>query len=149
MKRVLSFILILILLNTSYAYAQNYTPSLILRDTIYSTPATEFQLLDELEDWEEILENLYAIIPEEMIEYRIDECLVFTLSENYNSVIWHLFAFYPQDKNVIAMFVSPQYKIVDFREAIILENGDLQFDYTGLELQKYYMVILTDPIIDF
>lgn len=150
MRKILSILCVLVMLfSTAFAVAPSPTTAML----IHSNPVCEYVLADQLENFEEILEN--TIYNEDFIkqlehyfdqdyEYNLDELLLIEVLPYNDYVVWHFSELYDQDAIVYSVLTDMNYHIYSVLAGEPLRDGSVLYDFNPIEGGTYYMLTFSN-----
>lgn len=150
MRKILSILLMFTML-FSIAFA---APSPTNIRLIYSNPACEYVLADQLENWDEIVVNILEneefmnILKEQYFDpnysYFLDDLLLIEVLPYNDYVVWHFAEHYEREAHIYAVLVDMNYEIYNVLVGDPLRDGTVLFDFNPIEGGTYYMLVFSD-----
>lgn len=153
MKKLLAFFLTALIALFGIVPAAVAAGSPTSAKLIWSKPVIEYHMLDYEVNWKEILNKTFLdsqfvdnvnLLTEDMFldGWVLDEALKVTLDQQYEDVEWCFTHKYNADERVVLVFINTNFNIVNVREGVTLENGNVLFDFRDLPQETLYMFVI-------
>lgn len=148
MKKILAIILALLmaLVPMSTLAAKSPTVGCMIR----SQPAITYHLVNYDDSFAALLSDLKVDMDLDALcaeyidgEWSLDEALYIEVAEKYEIVKWRLMPEYNKDQAVAMLLVGDQTGAHIFQWGTVCEDGDVEFDFSEVEPDIYYMFVIS------
>lgn len=158
MKKIIAFICaILIGLFTYLPASAAGSPGTVLYPKIitvrHTLPAIKFNIINRIPSNEHIfaltiedkqfVENVNTITNSMFLDgWVFDEAYEIEIDKTYDNIQWHFTHGYSQDEEVVIILTDKTFNICYVIEGYVLQNGDVLFDFSSVDIDSYYMFVI-------